>query len=65
MSELQRSLLDRILQRAISRKLLVFLTATGLMTFSDLDSETWGLIAIVYIGCQSVVDMMKAYRHGA
>ena len=65
MSELQKSLLDRILQRAISRKLLVFLTATGLMTFSDLDSETWGLIAIVYIGGQSVVDMMKAYRHGA
>ncbi len=56
MSELQRSLLDRILQRAISRKLLVFLTATGLMTFSTLDSETWGLIAIVYIGGQSVID---------
>jgi len=60
----QPSLLDRILQRAISRKLLVFLTATGLMTYSTLDSETWGLIAIVYIGGQSVVDMMKAYRHG-
>jgi hypothetical protein len=64
MSELQRSLLDRLLQKAISRKLLVFLTATGLMTFSTLDSETWGLIAVVYIGGQSVVDMMKAYRHG-
>ena len=64
MSEMQRSLLDQVLQRAISRKLLVFLTATGLMTFSSLDSETWGLIAIVYIGGQSVVDMMKAYRHG-
>ena len=60
----QPSLLDRILQRAITRKLLVFLTATGLMTYSTLDSETWGLIAIVYIGGQSVVDMMKAYRHG-
>ena len=64
MSELQRSLLDRLLQKAISRKLLVFLTATGLMTFSTLDSETWGLTAVVYIGGQSVVDMMKAYRHG-
>ena len=61
---MQRSLLDKVLQRAISRKLLVFLTATGLMTLSSLDSETWGLIAIVYIGGQSVVDMMKAYRHG-
>jgi len=58
------SLLDRVLEKAISRKLLVFLTATGLMTCSTLDSETWGLIAVVYIGGQSVVDMMKAYRHG-
>ena len=64
MSEMQRSLLDKVLQRAISRKLLVVLTATGLMTFSSLDSETWGLIAIVCIGGQSAVDMMKAYRHG-
>jgi len=64
MSELQQSLLDKLLKKAISRKLLVFLTATGLMTFSDLDSETWSLIAIMYIGNQSVVDMMKAYRHG-
>ncbi len=58
-------LLDRVLEKAISRKLLVFLTATGLMACSTLDSETWGLIAVVYIGGQSVVDMMKAYRHGA
>ena len=56
--------LDRGLEKVISRKLLVFGTATGLLAFAGLDSNTWGMIAIVYIGGQSVVDAMKAYRHG-
>ena len=64
LSDKDKGILDAAQEKLASRKLLVFLTATGLMTFSDLDSETWGLIAIVYIGGQSVVDMMKAYRHG-
>jgi len=61
---MKRGYLDKILEKAISRKLIVFLTATGLMTFSNLDSETWGMIAIVYIGGQAVVDTMRVYRHG-
>jgi len=56
--------IDLLLEKAISRKLLVFVTATGLMVYNGLDSETWGMIAIVYIGGQAVVDAMKAYRHG-
>ena len=60
-----RAALDKILAKIISRKLLVFLTATGLMAYSHLDSETWGLIAVVYIGGQSVIDAVQAWRHGA
>ena len=60
---MRKGLLDTVLEKAISRKLLVFLTATGLMMWSTLSSETWGMIAIVYIGGQAVVDTMKAYRH--
>lgn len=56
--------LDIILEKAISRKLLVFLSATGLLAWSSLDSETWGLIAICYIGGQSVIDAAKVWRHG-
>lgn len=59
------SLIDRILEKAISRKLLVFLTATGLMAWDGLNSETWGMIAIVYIGSQAAVDAMKVFRHGS
>ena len=61
---MKKGYLDRLTEKLISRKLLVFLTATGLMLYSDLTSDTWGLVAIVYIGSQGVVDAMKAYKFG-
>ena len=61
---MRKGTLDRILEKAVSRKLFTFLTATGLMLWSDLDSETWGMIAVVYIAGQSVVDVLKTYRYG-
>ena len=60
-----RAILDRLTEKFISRKFLVFLTATGLLAYSGLDSETWGLIAISYIGGQAVIDAAKTWRHGA
>ena len=59
------SVIDKMLEKAISRKLLVFATATGLMAYSLLGPETWGMIAIVYVGGQSVIDTVKVYKHGA
>ena len=59
-----RAMTDKVLGKLISRKLLVFLTATGLMAYSTLDSETWGMIAIVYIGSQGAIDAVKTWRHG-
>jgi len=64
MGRAMQGALDRILYKVISRKLLTFLTATGLMIWSDLTSETWGLIAMVYIGTQGAVDIMKVYKYG-
>jgi len=57
-----KGILDAIQEKMISRKLLVFLTATGLMYWSDLDPETWGMIAIMYITGQSVIDAVKAWK---
>ena len=57
-------LLDRLQEKVISRKLLVFVTATALMWYG-LDAETWGLIAMCYIGGQSAIDFAKMWRHGA
>lgn len=57
-------LVDKIMGRLISRKFFVFLTATGLLAYSFLDADTWGMIAIVYIGGQTVIDAAISWKHG-
>jgi len=54
--------LDKFLEKVISRKLLVWLTATGLLAFSDLTSADWVLISAIYIGGQSVVDIVAKLK---
>ena len=57
MSEQQKkAFLDSIIQRVTSRKLLVWLTATGLMAWGGLDSADWVIISGLYLGGQSVID---------
>jgi len=55
---------DAIQERLVSRKLLVFLTATGLLIGAGLDPDTWGMIAMFYIGGQSAIDAVQVWRHG-
>ena len=59
-----KGVMDAVQEKIVSRKLLVFLTATALMWWSDLDPETWGMIAIMYISGQSVIDAVKAWKWG-
>ena len=60
-----KGVLDAIQEKVVSRKLLVFLTATALLMYSGLDPDTWGMIAMFYIGGQSAIDAVKAWRHGS
>tara|TARA_R110000824_G_scaffold10754_5_gene47083 strand:- start:1358 stop:1585 length:228 start_codon:yes stop_codon:yes gene_type:complete len=60
-----KGILDAVQEKVVSRKLLVFLMATGLMLWSTLDPETWGMIAVIYIGGQSVVDTAKTWKWGS
>jgi hypothetical protein len=55
-------LLDQMQNKVISRKLLVFLCATGLLIWSSLDPDTWAMIAAMYIGGQSVIDIAKVWK---
>lgn len=57
----QKGFLDNIQEKVISRKLLVFATATALMWFG-LDADTWAMIAAMYIGGQSVIDVAKVWK---
>ena len=58
-----KGLIDVVLEKAVSRKLLVFGTATALMWYG-LNPETWGMIAMCYIGGQSAIDMVNAWKWG-
>ena len=62
--KVDKPVIDTVMGKAISRKFLTFIVATGLMLYSSLDSETWGLIAMIYIGSQSVIDACLAWKHG-
>jgi len=55
--------LDKFLDKVISRKLLVWITATGLLAFSDLQSSDWVLISAIYIGGQTVVDIVSKLKN--
>ena len=60
----KKGVLDAFQEKIISRKLLVFLMATGLLIWAGLDPETWGMISMMYIGGQSIIDFAKVWRHG-
>ena len=55
---------DRLLEQLISRKLMVWLTATGLLAYSDLTSSDWVAISLVYIGTEGLADIASRWRHG-
>ena len=57
----KKGMLDHVQEKIVSRKLLVFITATGLMWFG-LDPDTWAMIAAMYIGGQSVIDVAKVWK---
>ena len=61
----QKGILDALQEKMISRKLLVFICSTALLWNAQLDPETWGMIAMMYIGGQTAVDFAKMWKHGA
>ena len=59
-----KGILDSLQEKVVSRKLLVFGTATALLVYAGLDADIWGMIAMMYIGGQTAVDFAKMWRHG-
>jgi len=57
-----KGMLDALQEKIVSRKLLVFITATALLTWAGLDADTWGMIAMCYIGGQAAIDIAKVWR---
>ena len=62
---MMKHIIDKSLNKLVSRKLLAWSTATSLLLFSDLTSADWVIITCVYIGGQTVVDTvarLKGYK---
>ena len=57
-----RHLVDKGLEKLVSRKLLAWATATILLLFADLASGDWVMITCVYIGGQTVVDTVARLK---
>lgn len=61
-----RQTLDKTLNKLLSRKLMVWLTATSFM-FLDvvpLESSDWVAISLAYIGLEGLADIASRWRHG-
>jgi hypothetical protein len=54
--------IDKLLNKAISRKLLVWLASIPLLYFGKLDAANWVTITMVYIGAQAAVDVVEKLK---
>ncbi len=60
-----QQILDKGINKLLSRKLMVWSTATYLMLFTtSLQSEDWVAISLAYIGIQGLADIATKWRHG-
>lgn len=58
-----RNRIDAILNRWVSRKLMVFVISTLLALFGDLTSSDWTILATAYIGGQTFVDVVDRLKN--
>ena len=54
--------IDSWLAKLTSRKLMVWLTATGLTLAGHVTSEDWVIVSAIYIGGQTVIDGIARLR---
>ena len=57
-----KAFIDQNLERFMSKKLLVWLTTTGLLLADKVDSEQWVIIATAYVGTQGFVDIVGRFK---
>jgi len=62
LADKDKGVLDAVQEKVISRKLLVFGVATALLWWAGLDADTWGMIAMTYIGGQTAIDFAKIWK---
>ena len=59
-----KAFLDRMIEKAISRKFLAWITATVLSSYGHIDSDDWVAVTVMYIGSEALVDLAARWKHG-
>ena len=57
-----QALLDSKLKKFISRKVLVWLSASGLLMWDKINGEQWVYVSMIYIGTQAVIDSFLQWK---
>jgi len=57
-----KAFVDTWLEKLTSRKLMVWLTATGLTFTGHVTSDDWVIISAIYIGGQTIIDGIARLR---
>jgi len=57
-----KGVLDRGVAKLVSRKLLVWATATAALFLGVVPAEEWLQVCLLYIGSQAAVDIVTAYK---
>ena len=52
----------KVLERAVSRKLLVWITAAGFTYAGTVDSADFVILSAIYIGSQGVIDAVSKLK---
>jgi hypothetical protein len=61
---MMKNIVDNHLQKFISRKLLVWVTASGFLLADKLNGEQWMAIALAYVGVQGFADIAIRWKEG-
>jgi len=64
MMEAVKGIIDKRLEKYLSRKLLVWLTTTGLLLADKVTNEQWVAIALAYVGIQGFADIAIKWKSG-
>jgi hypothetical protein len=57
-----KAIIDKSLEKYLSRKLLVWITTTCLLVSGFVNSEQWVAIALAYLGSQGLADIATRWK---
>jgi len=59
-----KAFLDNHMNKLMSRKLLVWLTSTGLLMYGSINGEQWVALSLAYVGIQGFADLATQWKTG-